>query len=561
MAACSPWPRTRCGKRRIALLVAITASCLIGLCVFWFVREPLIGEVPEVRLTFSATLEQVVWSSETGYTQRVHGAITADAGILTYSTPIKYPGGRTAVEINRFDHGRGTYHFEPFFGELVCYVFAQSVFKSSAVTVFEEYKRRLLLETLGYHSHVPQHAKQGELASLDGRACRMYRFRRDRVRYEVCIGFNGELLSSNFTTWIGDAPSFGVSRFFRNYSLAFDPSLMPFTDDCLDLRGGPDNMLSHSHVNNASFLAAVRSSAAGAWHATAYDRFANLSFDQVKTSLFGTQIRPLQLPLVPAHIALNYNAVTLGDEFDAREKWKSCASVGSIRNQGDCGACYAFAAVEVLADRVCIGGGERDLTLSAEYLVSCDKRNEGCSGGAVDTAWNFLTTVGAPREQCCPYRHCANPEKQSCLPGSPRRARDVCPATCADGSAVAPLRAAWAYAVARPGDWRQMMTEIAANGPIHASFFVFSDFILYKNGTYFRTPEASLQGGHSVRLLGWGVDDSATSYWLAANTWGLDWGMRGFFRIRRGTNECGMESTPAAGVYKRSGSSNFEVTV
>eukprot|EP00966_Prymnesium_polylepis_P165633 3828773-Prymnesium_polylepis.2 len=71
----------------------------------------------------------------------------------------------------------------------------------------------------------------------------------------------------------------------------------------------------------------------------------------------------------------------------------------------------------------------------------------------------------------------------------------------------------------------------------------------YANGTYYLTAGAAgPQGGHAVRIVGWGTDDAGIDYWHVANSWGAAWGMHGFFNIRRGTNECGIESTPAAGL-------------
>merc|ERR1711869_167671 len=95
-----------------------------------------------------------------------------------------------------------------------------------------------------------------------------------------------------------------------------------------------------------------------------------------------------------------------------------------------------------------------------------------------------------------------------------------------------------------------MQHEIMTKGPIEVAFFVFSDFMHYKNGTYFRTAAATGPiGGHAVRILGWGVDEASVPYWLVANSWSPEWGMKGFFHIRRGTNECGIESTAAAGDF------------
>lgn len=55
------------------------------------------------------------------------------------------------------------------------------------------------------------------------------------------------------------------------------------------------------------------------------------------------------------------------------------------------------------------------------------------------------------------------------------------------------------------------------------------------------------QGDHAIRLLGWGQDDGI-DYWLCANTWGTSWGMRGMFKIRRGSNECGIETRITGGL-------------
>lgn len=56
-------------------------------------------------------------------------------------------------------------------------------------------------------------------------------------------------------------------------------------------------------------------------------------------------------------------------------------------------------------------------------------------------------------------------------------------------------------------------------------------------------------GDHAVKLLGWGQDDGI-DYWLCANTWGTSWGMNGFFKIRRGKNECGIENRITGGLPK-----------
>ena len=93
-----------------------------------------------------------------------------------------------------------------------------------------------------------------------------------------------------------------------------------------------------------------------------------------------------------------------------------------------------------------------------------------------------------------------------------------------------------------------MQREIMTHGPIEVAFFVFSDFQTYHRGVYHRTAASQGPlGGHAVRVLGWGTE-GGMDYWLVANSWSPVWGEKGYFKIRRGTNECGIETIPAAGL-------------
>lgn len=65
-------------------------------------------------------------------------------------------------------------------------------------------------------------------------------------------------------------------------------------------------------------------------------------------------------------------------------------------------------------------------------------------------------------------------------------------------------------------------------------------------GVYKRTSGQFL-GGHAIKLLGWGVENG-NKYWLAANSWNEDWGDKGYFKILRGDNECGIEDEIVAGL-------------
>ncbi|CAJ0594667.1 unnamed protein product [Cylicocyclus nassatus] len=98
------------------------------------------------------------------------------------------------------------------------------------------------------------------------------------------------------------------------------------------------------------------------------------------------------------------------------------------------------------------------------------------------------------------------------------------------------------------GNETDIRREIYDNGSVIATFQVYSDFSYYTKGVYIQK-SGSKRGAHAVKIVGWGVDKTSGTipYWLVANSWNTDWGENGFFRIIRGTDECGIESNIVGG--------------
>jgi len=87
-----------------------------------------------------------------------------------------------------------------------------------------------------------------------------------------------------------------------------------------------------------------------------------------------------------------------------------------------------------------------------------------------------------------------------------------------------------------------MQTALMTSGPLAVAFTVYSDFPTYKSGVYKKTSASGQAlGGHAVEMVGWGVENGL-DYWLIKNSWNEQWGDGGFFKIARGTNECGIEN-------------------
>jgi len=98
-------------------------------------------------------------------------------------------------------------------------------------------------------------------------------------------------------------------------------------------------------------------------------------------------------------------------------------------------------------------------------------------------------------------------------------------------------------------DMQDIQTEIMTNGPVEAGFYVYSDFSTYSGGIYQKSDSSDnyYLGQHAIKVLGWGIENNVP-YWLCANSWSSDWGEKGFFRILRGSDECGIEACVAAGM-------------
>jgi len=251
----------------------------------------------------------------------------------------------------------------------------------------------------------------------------------------------------------------------------------------------------------------------------------------------------------------------LPDTFDARVQWPNCASIKEVRDQGSCGSCWAFGAVEAMTDRICIASsGAKNFHISAEDLVACcSSCGFGCEGGFPSAAWSYFKGTGLvtggnynSKQGCEPYtiKACDHHVNGTLPPCGAEEPTPACTKKCEDGypTPFAQDKHFGASAYSVRSDQTQIKTEIFNKGPVEAAFTVYADFLTYKSGVYHHTSGGVL-GGHAVKILGWGEEDS-TAYWLVANSWNEDWGDKGYFKIRRGNNECGIEGGIVAGEPK-----------
>lgn len=235
--------------------------------------------------------------------------------------------------------------------------------------------------------------------------------------------------------------------------------------------------------------------------------------------------------------------------------------------QADCGSCWAFGAAEVITDRNCIHSADhQQFHVSAGDIAFCCgfSCGNGCDGGYPSGALGFWTSTGVnsggqynSSQGCYPYpiKTCDHHIK----PIAPRQecAKTImpspqCPEKCTNGKDAGQwsdvIKGASSYAVQGV---EQIQQEIFENGPVEGTFTVYEDFLTYKSGVYQHTTGQML-GGHAIKILGWGVEDG-TDYWLVANSWNVDWGDKGYFKIIRGVDNCGIEDGVVAGMPATAG--------
>uniref|UniRef100_A0A2A4J768 Peptidase C1A papain C-terminal domain-containing protein n=1 Tax=Heliothis virescens TaxID=7102 RepID=A0A2A4J768_HELVI len=251
---------------------------------------------------------------------------------------------------------------------------------------------------------------------------------------------------------------------------------------------------------------------------------------------------------------------SLPESFHPSDKWPNCPSLNEIRDQGSCGSCWAFGAVEAMTDRYCIHSNQKlNFHFSAQDLVTCCQDcGAGCFGGFPMKSWHYWQENGIvsggnynSSSGCQPYgipaceHHVPGPLPPCTKPVPTPKCETSCESGYDTDYQADKRHGKNVYAVSSKED--DIKAELFKNGPVEASFEVYSDFACYKQGVYKKTQGAEFLGGHAIKILGWGVENGE-KYWLVANSWNSNWGDKGYFKILRGVSHCGIEDGVVAGI-------------
>jgi C1A family cysteine protease len=206
--------------------------------------------------------------------------------------------------------------------------------------------------------------------------------------------------------------------------------------------------------------------------------------------------------------------VTLSFGAASSVNWYTSGKVTLVKNQGNCGSCWAFGVLGAIESRYKIKTGET-LDLSEQHLVSCEKTSHGCNGGYLTYALGFVKNTGVVDENFFPYKasnyYCTHPENNH------------------------PVTKISSYKEVTGQE--NIKTSIETNGPVVTGFRVYADFMHYTGGVYSHTWGAH-KGNHAVVIVGYKDNLIGNGgYWICKNSWGTGWGENGYFRISYGQCE------------------------
>jgi cathepsin H len=203
-------------------------------------------------------------------------------------------------------------------------------------------------------------------------------------------------------------------------------------------------------------------------------------------------------------------------------EWNNYGVVTPVKNQGSCGSCWTFSTVGTMESHWNILGKGKNLTFSEQQLVDCagDYENYGCNGGLPSHAFEYI-------------RHAGGLESDVTYPY-----------TAKDGQCVFRKNIAVAYVRhgsfnITQGDEEELAERLYNAGPIAVSFQVINGFSRYVSGVYKadNCGTTTQDVNHAVLLTGYGIDNDM-KFWNIKNSWGANWGNKGYFKIQRGSNMC-----------------------
>lgn len=264
-----------------------------------------------------------------------------------------------------------------------------------------------------------------------------------------------------------------------------------------------DYILEHNSKNDVSFTLAM-------------NEFGDMTSEEFAEKMLG--FKNVEAPFARSLNTVDTVDASIGadDAFD----WRSQGGVTPVKNQGQCGSCWAFSATGSIEGAWKVKTGNL-VSASEQQLVDCSGSagNYGCRGGLMDRAFEWIIKNGGIcTEAAYPYT-----------------AKD---GTCKTCTPAIKLTGYKNVASRNEAALQTAVRTVPVSVAIAASD---SAFQFYKSGVMDGTCSTRLN--HGVLAVGYGTDNGK-KYWSVKNSWGTSWGEQGYIRMIRDRNQCGIAQQP-----------------
>eukprot|EP00826_Nyctotherus_ovalis_P060967 TRINITY_DN8625_c0_g1_i3.p1 TRINITY_DN8625_c0_g1~~TRINITY_DN8625_c0_g1_i3.p1 ORF type:complete len:299 (-),score=68.00 TRINITY_DN8625_c0_g1_i3:83-979(-) len=208
--------------------------------------------------------------------------------------------------------------------------------------------------------------------------------------------------------------------------------------------------------------------------------------------------------------------IDIPSHFPSTISWAHSDCVHEVKDQGKCGACWAFVIANMLSDRCCLEKSDKGW-LSVQELISCDSGSFACYGGGLHTPIKYIKSAGGlVQENCFPYQERNVTCLDKCTDGSDWKKAHVC--NCSESKTC--------YQI-------QGIKSCLASGPTPVGFSVCQSFMSYKSGIYAcdcgEGKDKDYIGNHATMAVGY--SESPTCHLYMKNSWGTGWGDNGYFNM------------------------------